>query len=426
MKNIFIVAAMVIASCNLYGQIDLKGKAKNKTIDRADQRSDDGIDRGLDAVEEGVIGLFKKKDKNNKVQNDENTNIEHVEGSEIEEKSTKNISERPQNQAFSSYSKYDFVPGEKIIFYDDFANTSIGDFPMNWDTQASGEVVTTNNYSGKWLMMKGDYSYFTPIIKDLDLPENFTLEFEVICPEQVEFSVEIYENETGEIDNYYYPGNGGTYIGFNQQTIDWKTWLKDDESGRNGDANHKELSLGKKVRYSIWGQKTRLRVYCNEEKVLDVPRGIIPELKMNYIRFCNYPDYNMLISNIRIAVGAADTRSRLLTEGKLVTRGILFDSGSDKIKPESFGVLKEIAGVLSENQDVKVKIVGHTDSDGDELTNLDLSKRRAIAIKNALVSDLKISADRMQTDGKGESEPVSPNNTSEGKANNRRVEFIRL
>ncbi|MEJ7674299.1 MAG: OmpA family protein [Chitinophagaceae bacterium] len=91
-----------------------------------------------------------------------------------------------------------------------------------------------------------------------------------------------------------------------------------------------------------------------------------------------------LISNLKLAVGAPDTRNKLITEGKFVTRGILFDINSDKIKPESYGAIKDIATVLKENADVKVKIVGHTDSDGDDNSNLELSKRRAASYKNCI------------------------------------------
>jgi len=88
--------------------------------------------------------------------------------------------------------------------------------------------------------------------------------------------------------------------------------------------------------------------------------------------------------------------------------------------------LKEIAAVLSENPDVKVKIIGHTDSDGEDAKNLDLSKRRAAAVKAALSKEFNIDAGRMETDGLGETKPVADNKTSEGKAQNRRVEFVKL
>jgi outer membrane protein OmpA-like peptidoglycan-associated protein len=124
-------------------------------------------------------------------------------------------------------------------------------------------------------------------------------------------------------------------------------------------------------------------------------------------------------------VGAPDTRNKLLTQGKWVTHGILFDVNSDRIKGESYGALKEIAGVLTENADVKIQIVGHTDSDGDDAANMDLSKRRAASVKAALAGEFKIDPGRMETDGKGESQPVDKNDTPAGKANNRRVEFVK-
>lgn len=80
---------------------------------------------------------------------------------------------------------------------------------------------------------------------------------------------------------------------------------------------------------------------------------------------------------------------------------------------------------MTENEDIKVKIVGHTDSDGDDASNLALSKKRAESVKKALSSQFGINEKRMTTDGMGESQPVSPNTSPEGKANNRRVEFIK-
>ena len=184
------------------------------------------------------------------------------------------------------------------------------------------------------------------------------------------------------------------------------------------------------VRVSIWRQKARLRVYMNEEKVWDLPRAFVAGTNYNSICFSlgsfSETTDRYLIGDIKLAVGAPDTRNKIITEGKFSTSGILFDSGSDRIKAESYGVLKDIATVLQENALVKVKIFGHTDSDGEEVVNLDLSKRRAEAVKNALSLEFNIDKSRMTTDGKGEKEPVADNQKSEGKAQNRRVEFIKL
>jgi outer membrane protein OmpA-like peptidoglycan-associated protein len=133
-----------------------------------------------------------------------------------------------------------------------------------------------------------------------------------------------------------------------------------------------------------------------------------------------------MVSNLKITTAAPDTRSKLITEGKLVTYGITFDVNKADIKPESYGTLKSIADVLKENAGVKVKIVGHTDSDGDDALNLDLSRRRAESVRKELSTTFGVDASCMQTEGAGESQPVAPNDTPENKSRNRRVEFIKL
>ena len=116
----------------------------------------------------------------------------------------------------------------------------------------------------------------------------------------------------------------------------------------------------------------------------------------------------------------------MIDEGKFSTTGILFDVNTATIKPESSGVLKEMGGILSKNPEVNILIIGHTDSDGDDAKNMELSKKRAESVKNSLMNDFQISSARMETDGKGESMPISKNDNSVGKAQNRRVEFVKM
>ena len=146
------------------------------------------------------------------------------------------------------------------------------------------------------------------------------------------------------------------------------------------------------------------------------------------VGFTNYSEeqYGVFISNIKVATGKPDTRHKLIEEGKFSTTGILFDFNSDKIKPTSYGVVKEIADVLQQNSGIKVKIIGHTDSDGSDVSNLELSRKRSAAVKDMLVNEFGIDVSRVETDGKGEAQPVADNKTREGKAANRRVEFIKL
>ncbi len=110
---------------------------------------------------------------------------------------------------------------------------------------------------------------------------------------------------------------------------------------------------------------------------------------------------------------------------KAVTWGIYFDFNKDTIKPESAPVLKEIVQAMADNPDWKLTVTGNTDNIGGDAYNLDLSKRRAAAVKQALVTQYKIAPDRLSTDGYGASHPIDTNETLEGRARNRRVELSR-
>ncbi|WKZ70989.1 MAG: OmpA family protein [Melioribacteraceae bacterium] len=407
-KLIFlIISIMLIVPVNAQFLKELTQKVLEKTEDRANQKIDESIDKTLDAAE----GSF-----------DEDGNPIEEESAETNNQINVNST---QQQDFQTYSKFDFIPGEEVIFFDDFSDVPVGDFPLKWNTTASGEIVTVNNVPGKWLTLVEDYSYYSPEI-GITYPENFTIEFDMIYPGNIEWLMELYVNNTDYISDAYYPGEGGISINALGEDIIIGNYSNrgEGELREVGKGVGPEINPGKIVRYSIWVQGQRLRIYVNENKVIDIPRALPKQFDENYLRICTLE--KVLISNFRLAVGAPDTRSRLLTEGKLVTRGITFDSGSDVIKAESYGVIKEIADVLKENGSIRIKIVGHTDSDGADDMNLTLSKKRSTAVKNALANQFGIDASRIETDGKGESEPVSPNNTSEGKANNRRVEFIKL
>ena len=416
-KGISLLIAIILFAVGLSAQVveNTKEKVKEKTTERVDQKVDEGIDKGLDKIEKGIFGLFGGDEEGEENEDEEAE----------EENSSTIVEENIKSKDFQSYSKYDFIPGEEVIFFDDFSDVDVGEFPLKWNTTASGEIVKTNRNEGKWFKMVEDYSYYSPELKTL-YPENFTIEFDAIYPGSIDWWFDFYVNNSDYLENGYLPGEGGFQIVFEDKTVRIVHYDNGDpgEFREIGNSEGKEIESGETVRYSIWGQKERLRVYVDEKKVIDMPRAIPRRFNINYMRFACIQE--MYISNFRIAVGSPDTRSRLLTEGILVTRGITFDSGSDVIKAESYGVLKEIATVLKDNMEVRVKIVGHTDSDGADDFNMSLSKKRSDAVKNALETQFGITDSRMETEGKGESIPVSPNNTSEGKANNRRVEFIKL
>lgn len=418
-------------------------RAKNKLEQRAGQQVDKEVD---DAVDEAT----KKKDKPAETKPEPKKQSSNTaptnSGSNAASKETgEESAASAEAPALTAYSKYDFIPGEKMIAWEDFKSAAVGDFPERWNTNATAEVVTLNNKEGKWLKLAKKGNFHPEFITEL--PENFTLEFDLgVNDGWNSYPFAINFAKFKDADDYLQYGYNTTWsyehvvhLNFkpavNSSKTDGNSSLQTGGQGKTGLYNNASYNTwdnktNKFAHISIWRQKQRLRVYLNGEKIWDIPKAFDANTAYNAVGTGITSMYNdndfFVFSNLRLAVGAPDTRNKLITEGKFVTRGILFDVNSDVVKPESYGTIKDIANVLKENADVKVKVIGHTDSDGDDKANLELSKKRAASVKAALVSEFGIDGGRIETDGKGESQPVDKSETSVGKANNRRVEFIKL
>lgn len=430
-----ILSILLILSVSLvYGQFNIGKKIESKVNNRVNNKIDQGIDKGLDGFEKGL----KIEKKENTGTNDQQADDKQSSGDQKDNKNGSGTGAGKQDQpSLQTYSKFDFIPGEKVVFYEDFSQDAIGDFPALWNTNGSAEVVTSNLFPGNWLQVKPQSYVGVWTDQPLVLPENYTFEFDIIPIAGEEgggmsgynLLLTKFKNKN-TLDGGSVPGESGfwfkcEYYGtprYRAYSFSKNEDGQFDFSGSNDEEKNKQ-KLNQKYHISVWVQKTRLRLYINENKVFDLPKAV--SLEKKYDRF-RIDESAVLISNLRIAVGAPDMRNKLMTEGKLVTYGIYFDVNKDVVKPESYGTLKEIAKILNEVPDVKVKIVGHTDADGADANNLDLSKRRAASVKNELVKTFNVNGDRLVTDGMGESQPVAPNDTPANKALNRRVEFIKM
>ncbi|WP_405413040.1 OmpA family protein [Maribacter sp. Asnod1-A12] len=327
------------------------------------------------------------------------------------------------------YSKYDFVPGNKLLITDDFSLDHLGDFPSKWNTNGTGELTMINDT--KWFKLAGKSVY----IPDLpsNLPEEYTVEFDMLTVVDKKTSSQAKLEIWLEDNNMFNKANNMAKVEIPLcMFIDIGFIIENRIEGERVIRNEVEkdirniLSQENHVAIAVNGK--RFRMWINENKVVDVPR-LVPE---NIVSFKIHPrdirdgTDEIYITNLKIAEGGIDLRNQLLEHGKFSTTGILFNSGSDKIKPESYGVLKEIANTLQQETNLNLKIIGHTDADGDDALNLTLSKNRASSVKEALINQFNIDNKRLFTEGKGETEPIDNNNTMEGKTNNRRVEFIKV
>jgi len=107
---------------------------------------------------------------------------------------------------------------------------------------------------------------------------------------------------------------------------------------------------------------------------------------------------------------------------KIILEGVNFDTGSARIKPESYSILEKNADVLTKNKNINIKVIGYTDDKGSAKLNEKLSAARANSVKDYLVKK-GVDLNRISSMGKGPADPVADNKTAEGRAQNRRIEL---
>jgi outer membrane protein OmpA-like peptidoglycan-associated protein len=308
---------------------------------------------------------------------------------------------------------WDFVPGEKLLLFDDFTDMPKGAAPPHWAVRKSAARLATN---GRLVLTKSGQMW--PNVKTW--PNNFTIEQDIALEKA---------SEPGERDFSWSFGNA-------DEEWTWKVWARceddpgicrfhlDGEDNALGEGEAK-IAIGKPNRFALWVQDGRIRVYFNGERLIDANQVKLKKWTHAWMETAN-EDGAISFGSFRIAESAADFSKSIFASGRFVTHGIHFDVNSDRLRPESAPVLKMVADALTAAAALKLRIEGHTDSTGDAAKNLDLSRRRAEAVKNALVQQFKVAAERLSTDGLGQTKPLADNATPQGREQNRRVEFVKL
>jgi len=426
-KLFFLVLPVLVFFNNSGAQSTSTERVAENAKWKTEQKVNEKVDKAIDDLMDGK--LFKKKPKTTKDSLTEAVALKPEAGASENEGSAGSAAIQ-EPASFKSYSKFDFVSGEKVLYYEDFERVEVGDFPADFNTDASGEVMTVDGKAGKWLSLTKNGSFLPESFGVL--PENFTLEMNVgILGDPSNNMSGLGFNFNTEKDNLLkYRFISGSFVMLHPGGA--TASMSVSQSGGDDMTNEFQMPQwnveGQRfARVSMWRQKGRLRVYVNENKLMDIPR-FFNEAKPYQLSFFRdfFNDCNLLMTDVKFAVGAPDTRNKLITEGKFSTTGILFDFQKATVKPESYGVIKEIATALKENPGIRINIIGHTSNDGDASANLALSKQRAAAVKQVLIGEFGIEAARLETDGKGGAEPADKGTTAAAKANNRRVEFIKL
>jgi OmpA-OmpF porin, OOP family len=311
-----------------------------------------------------------------------------------------------------AWANYDFVPGDRVLVAEDFSTDRVGNFPRRLEfVEGNLEIV---EWQGARFLSSTAESGFNVRLPET-LPERFTIEFDL--------HTQIFLGEAHvltEPQRNSYEANAAIYGG-PMLVFGRRSGISVPEALTSTPQLVESL-----VPVRIMADGDYVKVFLNERRVANVPNAKFPRTNGVQIWLKGTEDKATLLGNLRIAAGGRELYDALQTDGKVTTQGILFDTGSDRIRPESTPTLKEIADMLTRYGDLRLRIEGHTDNVGDPSTNQQLSERRAEAVRQYLVTSEGVDAMRLTAVGKGQTEPAADNDSPEGRQNNRRVVLVKI
>lgn len=317
---------------------------------------------------------------------------------------------QPEGPGQGAWVNFDFQPGERPLYVDDFSADRVGNFPKRLEfIEGNMEVAEWNG--ARYLRTTTSYAKFAIVLPEV-LPERFTMEFDGTSHRANIFNtVKFSANPTSFVAYRYFngkrqggiDGTGPTSLGFTRT----------------------ELPPGVLLRIRIMVDGKYAKVYIGDTRVANVPNAVLGRSNRIDFEFSGTEDEPMFVGNFSIMAGGRQLYDALAETGRVATQGIYFDTGSDRIRPESTPTLVEIAQMLKGHPDLSLLIEGHTDNVGSAASNQSLSERRAAAVKQSLVDKWSVDANRLTTAGFGATKPAAPNTTPEGRQTNRRVELVK-
>ena len=404
MKKQLTYFTMIILMIPALSFAQVKIPVKKKVEKKTEKEANKAVDKAIDDTFNSIFGKKKKKKGAEQTQG-ENPNAEGIDAG----------APGTANENLSAWTKFDFVPGDVVIFEDNLENELNGEFPSKWDLDY-GNVEIALLGDQKVINFATDVnSTIVPLMKEKGdyLPDKFTLEFDAYFTEFCTgYKVEFYDKVNQEqpagrsfvgirATDVHVEGFGGTDVSETNQTYPfWK---------------HISISFNTRA----------LKVYFGERRTNNIPNFKQNPTGISIMSSQCHKGNQALIKNIRIAEGSKDLYERFLTDGKIITNGIRFDVNKATLRPESMGVINQIYKLMQAHPEISFSVEGHTDSDGEEAMNQTLSEQRANTVMAKLV-EMGITQDRLTAKGFGETMPIADNITPEGKANNRRVEFVKI
>ena len=410
MKKSTLLLAICCATLLTRAQVtDPKQTAGQGATDKVNNNISNTVGNGLDKAENGIKGLFKKKKKDQPV-----TAAAGTKDTAAAANQTGAGANAPTS--LKAYANYDFVPGEKVIFEDDFTTDQDGEFPAHWKLDKGQAIINKVKGEQAFFLTEGNYVQVAPRMKTDDnyLPENFTIEFDFYSTPGA-YTPGLLFSEPGD--------NGGDRDIFFGKEVSTGYFPNNLSASFPGDVDNFD---GRWHHAAMIKKGNQIKCYIDQYRVLVMPDcGDCKVTKLD-VGGIGGQETPIVFKDFRIAEGGSmNIIGKKFTDAKIVTHGINFDVDKATIKPGSMGTLNMIVQVLKDNPDVRFEIDGHTDNSGAAAHNLQLSQQRADAVKTQLVS-MGVDESRLTTKGFGDTKPVADNNTPESRANNRRVEFVKM
>ena len=394
LRRLLVLGPMSLALALLVtspGHAGLTDALKRKITDKATKKAEEQVDKATDKTEKPAAPTEK-------------TEGEKPEGAPA-------AASGAGSKVSEVSTKFDFVPGDKVILIDDFTQDELGEFPAHWKlVQGTFEVAEMDGQ--RWLRCTSDDGHVSMKVNPT-VPEFWTLEFDGYGFDSGSYlTVSALDAKGNSVWEASFPhSNKNLFMRCGE--ISSSTPIEGEVVGRH--------------HVMFMGRGTGLKAYMDRDRVANVPdisaAGVPAEF--DFRLWAPGKEVRPMIANVRFAEGCRPAKD-MLAEGKLVTYGIRFETGSDVVLPESAPVLRQVASYMEANPTVKLQITGHTDNVGSAPSNLDLSKRRAASVAKVLSDQFGVGADRFSTDGKGDTQAVTSNAKPEGRAMNRRVEFAKL
>ena len=398
------------------------GKLKDKAVDAAKRTVERKVEQKTEqAVDDAMEGkVSSKKGKGSKDSDTDDADYEDAEVEDDVQNDTKNV-------------KSDFVRGSVVMFEDDLAGEQVGEFPSKWDlVRGSAEVAVINGV--KCIEMDKHDSWIAPLVKGgikNYLGDVFTIEYDMLYDDREKNGAPSVEldimHETKPRDNELFTI---TYsLSWDKHTFDCNYCLTSEPSFTNKEGHASSMAGpfndARWHHYALSFNKRAIKFYVDGRRVINVPNAKPGAGWVTW--FSNGGSKHTYMKNVVIAKGAVELYERNATDIDAKVAAVekaIAETGKATLKPESMEEIQKVAEYMKKNPTARFEVQGHTDNQGSDKVNDPLSQQRAEAVVKAL-EGLGCDPFNMRAVGKGSHEPVADNGSEEGRAKNRRVEFIK-